>query len=114
MIEYHVARTLRRNFVAVIPTRAHSCLTAASHCDVMLGTMKFVDKNVNDDSACRLNHCDVIALCSGFGVPTDVPHSEVELQTDFKSFTAAHFASNTNQHLEAHASNLAGQFMPLL
>ena len=48
--------------------------------------MKFVDKNVNDDSACRLDHCDVIASRSGFGVTTDVLHSEVELQSEFKSF----------------------------
>ena len=46
----------------------------------------------------RLEHCDVIALRSGFGVATDVPHSEVELQTEFKSFTTAHLGSNTNQH----------------
>ena len=64
----------------------------------MLGTIKFVDKSVNDDSACRLDHCDVIASLNGFGVPTGVPHSEVELQTEFKSFTAAHLGSNTNQH----------------
>ena len=83
----------------------------------MLGTMKFVDKSVNDNSASRLNHCDVIALRSGFGVPTGAPHSEVELQTEFKSFIAAHLGSNTNQHtehLEAHASNPLGQFMPLI
>ena len=66
----------------------------------MLGTIKFVDKNVNDDSARRLDHCDVIASRRGFSVPTDVPHSEVELQTEFKSFTAAHLASNTNQHMD--------------
>ena len=83
---------------AVIVTRAHCCLTAADHCYVMLGTIKFVDKSVDDDSACRLDHCDVIASHNGFGVPTGVPHSEVELQTDFKSFTAAHLGSNTNQH----------------
>ena len=66
----------------------------------MLGTMKFVDKNVNDDSACRLDHCDVIASRSRFGVTTDVLHSEVELQSEFKSFTAAYLASNTNQHMD--------------
>ena len=64
----------------------------------MLGTIKFVDKSVNDDSACRLDHCDVIASLNRFGVPTGVPHSEVELQTEFKSFTAGHLGSNTNQH----------------
>ena len=79
---------------AVIITRAHGCLTSAGHCYVMLGTIKFVDKSVNDNSARRLDHGDVIASRSGFGVPTGVPHSEVEL-------------------LEAHASNPAGQFMPL-
>ena len=52
---------------AVIVTRAHCCLTAAGHCDVMLGTIKFVDKSVNDNSAHRLDHCDVIASRSGFG-----------------------------------------------
>ena len=53
----------------------------------MLGTIKFVDKSVNDDSARRLDHCDVIASRSGFGVPTDVLHNEVEIRTEFKSFT---------------------------
>ena len=84
----------------------------------MLGTIKFVDKSVNDNSARRLDHCDVIASRSGFGVATDVPHSEVELQTEFKSFTAAHLdqtQTNTRiEHLEAHASNPAGQFMLLI
>ena len=75
---------------AVIITRAHCCLTDADHCYVMLGTIKFVDKSVSDNSA----HCDVIALRSGFGVPTGMPHSEVELQIEFKSFTAAHLYSD--------------------
>ena len=66
----------------------------------MLGTIKFVDKSVNDDSARRLDHCDVIASRGGFGMPTGVPHSEVELQTEFKSFTAAQLGSNTNQHTD--------------
>ena len=66
----------------------------------MLGTITFVDKSVNDNSARRLDHCDVIASRSGFGVDTGVPHSEVELQTWFKSFTAAHLGSNTNQHTD--------------
>ena len=111
------ARTLNRNFAhaaAVIVTRSHSCLTAAGHCYVMLGTIKFVDKRVNDNSTHRLDQCDVIALRSGFGVATDVPHSEVELQTELESITAAHLGSNTNQHTEAHASNPAGQFMLLI
>ena len=64
----------------------------------MLGTIKFVDKSVNDNSARRLDHCDVIASRSGFGVAIDVLHSEVELQTEFKSFTAAHLGSSTNQY----------------
>ena len=70
------------------------------HCYVMLGIIKFVDKSVNDYSSHRLDHCDVIALCSRFGVPTGVPHSEVEPRTEFKSFTAAHLGSNTNQHTD--------------
>ena len=111
------ARTLNRNFThaaAVIVTRAHCCLTAAGHCYVMRGTIKFVDKRANDISARRLDHCDVIASRTGFGVATDVPHSEVELQTKFKSFTAAHLGSNTRiEHMEAHASNPARQFMLL-
>ena len=69
---------------AVIVTRAHCCLTAAGHCNVILGTIKFVDKSVNDNSARRLDHCDVIDSRSGFGVPTGVPHSKVELQTKLK------------------------------
>ena len=31
-------------------------------------------------------------------MPTGVPHNEVEPQTEFNSFTAAHLGSNTNQH----------------
>ena len=73
---------------AVIVTRAHGCLTATGHCYIMLGTVKFVDKSVNGNSARRLDHCDVIASRGRFGVPTGVPHSEVELQTEFKSFAA--------------------------
>ena len=67
----------------------------------MLGTIKFVDKSVNDNGASWLDHCDVIALRSGFGVPTGVPHSEVELQTEFKSFTSARLGPNTNQHADS-------------
>ena len=83
---------------AVIITRAHCCLTAADHCYIMLGTIKCVDKSVSDNIAHRLDHCDVVALRSGFGVPTGVPHNKAELKTEFKSFTAAHLGSNTNQH----------------
>ena len=93
------ARTLNRNFAHAatgIVTRAHFCLTAAGHCYVMLGTIKFVDNSVNDNSARRLNHCDVIASRSGFGMPL----SEDELQTEFKSLTDAHLGSNTNQHTD--------------
>ena len=66
----------------------------------MLGTIKFVDKSVNDNSARRLDHRVVIASRSGFGVATDVPHSKVEFQTEFKSFTAAHLGSNINEHTD--------------
>ena len=66
----------------------------------MLGTIKLVDKSVNDNSARRLDHCDVIASRNGFGVPTGVPHSEDELQTEFKSFIATHLGSNTNHHTD--------------
>ena len=83
---------------AVMVTCAHCCLTAAGHSYIMLGTIKFVDKSVNDNSARRLDHCDIIASRSGFGVATGVLHSEVELQTECESFTAAHLGSNTNQH----------------
>ena len=83
---------------AVIVTRAHCCLTAAGLCYGMLGTIKFVDKSVNDNSARRLDHCDVIDSRNRFGGPTGVPHSKVELQTKFKSLTAALLGSNTNQH----------------
>ena len=85
---------------AVIVTRAHCCLIAAGHCYVMLGTIRFVDKSVNDNSAHRLDHCDVIASRSRFRLPTGVPHSKVELQTEFKLFIAAHFGSNTKQHMD--------------
>ena len=66
----------------------------------MLGTINFVDKSVNDNSSHRLDHCDVMALRSGFGVATGVSHSEVELKTEFESFTAAHLGSNTKQHMD--------------
>ena len=106
-----------RNFVhqaaAVIVTHAHGCLTAAGHGYVMLGTIKFVDKSVNDKSARRLDHCDVIASRSGFSVPTGVLHSEVELQTEFKSFAAAHLGSNTatdnHHHSDVIMSEMASQ-----
>ena len=84
---------------AVIVTRAHCCLSATGHCYVMIGTIKFVEKSVNDNSG-RRYHCDVIASRSASCVATGVPHSEVELQTEFKSFTAVHLGSNTNQHTD--------------
>ena len=82
--------------VAVIVTRAHCCLAAPDHCYVMLGTVKFVDKSINEKSARRLDHCGVIAS------PGEVrsAHSEVELQTEFESFTAFHLGSNTNQLID--------------
>ena len=47
-----------------------------------------------------------------------VPHSEVERQTEFKSFAAAHLgqtqARTWIEQLEAHASYAAGQFIPLI
>ena len=41
----------------------------------MLGTIKFVDKSVNVNSARRLDNCDIIASRSGFGVRIGVLHS---------------------------------------
>ena len=35
----------------------------------MLGTIKFVDKSINDISVHRFYHCDIIALCSEFQCP---------------------------------------------
>ena len=49
---------------AVILIRARCCLTATDHCNAMLGTIKIVDKSVNDNSARRLDNCDVITSCS--------------------------------------------------
>ena len=84
----------------------------------MLGTIKFVDKSVHDNSARRLDHCDVIALRSGFGVPTGVPLSEVELETELSHLQQLIWdqtqINTRTEHLEAHASNPAGQFMPLI
>ena len=97
----HLQQKIR--IAAGIVTRAHCYLTAVGHCYVMLGAIKFVDKSVNDyllTKTCRLDHCYVIASRSGFGIPTGVPQSEVELQTEFKSFTAAHLVSNKNQHTD--------------
>ena len=104
---------------AVIVTREHGCLTAAGHCYVMLGTIKFVDKSVNDNSVRRLDHCDVIASRSGFGVPTGVPHSEVETPdwclSHLQQLIWDQTQINTRtEHSGAHASNQAGQFMPLI
>ena len=53
-----------RTLLPLIVTRALYCLTAAGHCYVMLGTIKFVDKSINDNSAGKLYHCDVITLHS--------------------------------------------------
>ena len=94
----HLEQKLRN--AVIIITCAHCCLTDADHWYVMLGTIKFVDKSVNDNSPCRLHQCDIIASRSGCGVPTVVPHSEVELQNEFKSFTAAHLGPNTNQRMD--------------
>ena len=62
----------------------------------MLGSIKHLDKSINDNSARRLDHYDVIASRAGFGVP----HSEIELQTEFNTFIATHWGSNTNQHMD--------------
>ena len=54
------ARTLNRNVAhaaAVIVTRAHCCLTAADHCYVMLGTIKFVGNPRHDSRE------DLLYLC---------------------------------------------------
>ena len=39
-------------------------LAVADYFNVMLRTIKVVDKSVNDNSVHRLDHCDVIASCS--------------------------------------------------
>ena len=76
---------------------------------VMLETIKFVDKNINDNSAHRLDHCDIIAS-----------HSEVrcvELQSLSHLQQLIWDQTQTNtwiEQLEAHASNPAGQFMPII
>ena len=49
-----------------------------------LGRSNLLKKSANHNSAHILDHCDVIASRSGFGVPTGVPHSKVDLQTEFK------------------------------
>ena len=49
---------------AVIVARAPCYLTAADHCYVMFGIIKFGDKSINDSSARWLDHRDVIASCS--------------------------------------------------
>ena len=36
-------------------------MSMTDYCYVILGTIKFVDKSVNGNSVCRLDHCDVIA-----------------------------------------------------
>ena len=46
----------------VIVIRAPCCLTAADHCYVMLGTLKFDDKSVHDNSAHRLDHCAIAPI----------------------------------------------------
>ena len=64
-------------------------------------------QSVKDNSARRLDRGDIIPSCS-----------EVELQTELKSFTTAHLGSNWNsawiEQLEAHSSNPASQFMPVI
>ena len=82
----------------VIVTRAHCCLTAAGHCYVMLGTIKFVDKSVNDNSARRLYHCDIIA--SRNEVRWVCPLVCFTAKLNSNSFRAAHLGSNTNQHTD--------------
>ena len=69
----------------------------------MLGKIKFVNKSVSDNSAGRLDHCDVIGSCGGFGVPTGVPRSEVELQTEFAAVICSSlFGTN---HKPTHGLN---------
>ena len=97
------ARTLNRNFahaaavIVYVPTVAWQSLAIVTSC---LEQLDLLTKTSMINDARRLDHCDVTASRSGFGVATDVPHSEVELQTEFKSLTAAHSGSNTNQHTD--------------
>ena len=49
-------------YVGVIHVRTFACLATVDHCYIMLGTIEFVDISVNDNSACRLDHCDVIGF----------------------------------------------------
>ena len=74
-----------------------------------LEQLNLLKKSVNDSSAHRLDHCDAIALRSRFGVP----HSEIELS--LQQLIWDQTQTNTRiEHLEAHASNPAGRFMPLI
>ena len=61
----------------------------------MHGIIKIVDKSLNDNSARRLDQSDIIV--SGSEVQRALQRS---CNWVFKSFTAAHFGSNTNQHVD--------------
>ena len=82
----------------------HCCLTAADHCYVMLGTIKFVDKSVNDNNVRKLDHCDVIASRSQrFGGPTGVPQSEINSELSLPQLIWDEAQTNTLiEQLEAH------------
>ena len=58
-----VSGRLHLEHFAADVTRAHCCVTGADHCYIMPGTIKFVDKSVNDNSLHKLGHRDVMASC---------------------------------------------------
>ena len=62
----HLQKRLTVTSHVALGPRVHFCLTTVDHCYVMLGTIKFVDISVNINSACILDHCDVMgfATCS--------------------------------------------------
>ena len=110
-------RETTHNAAVVIIARVPCCLTAAGQCYVMLGTIKFVDKRVKDNSMHRLGHCDVIASRSKVWCAAECTvklNSKPNL-SHLQQLIWDETQTNTwIEQLDTHASNPAGQFMPLI
>ena len=96
----------------VIVTRAYGSLTTAAFVTSCLEQIKLLRKNSK-----MISRVGLTIVTSKLGVLSfGMPHNEVELRTAFKSYT---LTNQTQTHtwierLKTYASNLAGQFMPLI
>ena len=103
-ISWHLALKWQKGhswcLLTIITRVRHKKTGSIAKCMVRHKKVWFDTKMPGSTQQCPPQHTPVDIAIIKHGVPTGVPHSEVELQTEFKSFTAAHLGSNTNQHTD--------------